>query len=356
MSARTDLVSRVWSRRGAVLAAAVVLAALPLVAGGVLGEYELGLLITVMILTLFATSFNLLFGYTGLLSFGHAAYFGLAAYAFGILLSGRIEMLPAAFESFLVGGVVAVIAAAAFAAVVGLLCVQRGEIYFAMLTLAFNMMLYQVAFQWDDVTGGANGITVSAPVVELPGLTVNLLDTVTFYYVTFAVLVGSLAVLWRVVNSPYGALLKVIRENPQRAELVGIPVKRYQLSAFVVAGLFAGVGGVLFSVRNFIVTPETLHWSMSAEPVLITLLGGPASFFGPAIGSFVFVFLEEWLTSITDYWQIGLGIVLIPIVLFVPGGLVGLATGDGTEAVRSLLGRDGDPDTTRERPAEVDER
>ncbi|MFC7157119.1 branched-chain amino acid ABC transporter permease [Halomarina halobia] len=340
--------------RVAIGLALVLFGTLPLVALDYLGGYTVGLLITVMILTLFATSFNLLFGYTGLLSFGHAAYFGVAAYVLGILLSGRLDLVPESLGSIVPAAALAVLVAGSCAAAFGLLCVQRGEIYFAMLTLAFNMMLYQVAYQWDDVTGGANGITVSPPPLELAGITVDFLDTVTFYYLTFSLLVLSLAVLWRIVHSPYGALLVAISENPDRAEMIGVPVKRYQLSSFVIAGTFAGIAGVLFSVRNFIVTPGTLHWSMSAEPVLITLLGGPSSFFGPAIGAFMFVFLEEWLTGITEFWQIGLGLVLVPIVLFVPGGLVGLVTGDGGTPVRSLLGRNGETDAASDAPPEDD--
>lgn len=347
MSSR--LVPELKTRLGALVGVALaVFGTLPLVAYGILGEYTFGLLITVMILALFATSFNLLFGYTGLLSFGHAAYFGVAAYVLGILLSGRLEMVPEAFGSVVPAAVLAVVAAAVFAAVLGFLCVQRGEIYFAMLTLAFNMMLYEIVFQWDEISGGANGITVSPSPLEVAGFTINFLDTVTFYYLTFAILVAALVVLWRIVHSPYGALLVAIRENPERAEMIGIPVKRYQLSAFIVAGTFAGVAGVLFSIRNFIVTPNTLHWSMSAEPVLITLLGGPSSFFGPIIGAFVFVFLEEGLTSITEHWQIGLGLILIPIVLFVPGGLVGLASDDIGGRLRSLTNRESDADAQTE--------
>lgn len=339
------LAARRSSRLKVVVSVALlVFGVLPLVAYDAVGEYIFGLLITVMILTIFAMSFNLLFGYTGLLSFGHAAYFGVAAYVLGIFLSGNVESIPDVFGSIIPAAVLAVLAAMVFATIFGILCVQRGEIYFAMLTLAFNMMLYQVAFQWDDLTGGANGITVSPPPLELAGVTVNFLDTVTFYYLTFSILIVTLAVLWRLVHSPYGALLIAIRENPERAEMIGVPVKRYQLSSFIVAGTFAGIAGVLFSIRNFIVTPNTLHWSMSAEAVLITLLGGPSSFFGPAIGAFVFVFLEEALTSVTEHWQIGLGLILIPIVLFVPGGLVGLVTGDARGQLRSLLNREKEPD------------
>lgn len=310
----------------AVTVVGVILLLLPLT--GLVPQYYLGLTISAMVLALFAMSFNLLFGYTGLLSFGHAAYFGTGAYTLALILDGRIEFLPEALQSFVPAVLLAVLVAGVVAVVFGYLCVQRGDIYFAILTLAFSMMLYEVVFTWNDFTGGSDGITILVAPIELGGLTINLLDTVTFYYLTLALLVVSLALLWRLVNSPYGELLISIRENPERATMIGVPVKRYQLSSFTIAGLFAGLAGTLFAVRTFIVTPGNLHWSMSAEPVLMTLLGGPSAFFGPVVGALMFVGLEQALTNVTEHWQFGLGLILIPIVLFFPDGVMGLLRGD----------------------------
>ncbi|MFB6130843.1 MAG: branched-chain amino acid ABC transporter permease [Salinigranum sp.] len=308
-----------------VIAAAVVVLAIP--ASGVVPQFYVGLLISVMILALFATSFNLLYGYTGLLTFGHAAYFGVAGYTLALAIHGQLG-LPEVFQSFFPALVLAVVVAGVFAAAFGYLCVQRGEIYFAMLTLAFNMMLYEVIFTWDDFTGGSDGVTLLIPPIHLGGFELNLLNTGAFYYLTFAFLVVSYLLLWRIVNSPYGELLIAIRENPERAEMVGVNVTRYQLSAFVIAGLFAGLAGSLFAVRTFIVTPDMLHWSMSSEPVLMTLLGGPGAFLGPTIGAFLFVMLEQFLSTITQFWQFGLGVILVPLVLFAPGGVVSLLRDD----------------------------
>lgn len=318
---------------------------------GLLSEFYLGLVISAMVLALFALSFNLLFGYTGMLSFGHAAYFGTGAYTLALALDGQLGFLPSTFESFLPAMVLAVVAAAVMALVLGYLCVQRGDIYFAILTLALSMMLYETVYTWNDFTGGSDGITVLVEPIELAGLTLNLIDTVTFYYLTLALLVVSIVLIWRLINSPYGELLLTIRENPERATMIGVPVKRYQLSAFVIAGTFAGLAGTLFAVRTFIVTPHTLHWSMSAEPVMMTLLGGPSAFVGPIIGAVMFVGLEQVLSNVTEYWQFGLGLLIVPIVLFFPDGLVGILRGDsgGIEDVRDYLsGLTGDEPTVEE--------
>lgn len=315
------------SRELAVLAVVgVILLVLPL--SGFMPEYYLGLTISAMVLALFAMSFNLLFGYTGLLSFGHAAYFGTGAYTLALILDGRIWFLPETLQWFVPAVLLSVLVAGVVAVVFGYLCVQRGDIYFAILTLAFSMMLYEVVFTWNDFTGGSDGVTILVAPIELGGLTVNLLDTVTFYYLTFGLLAVSLLLLWRLVNSPYGELLISIRENPERATMIGIPVNRYQLSSFTIAGLFAGLAGTLFAVRTFIVTPGNLHWSMSAEPVLMTLLGGPSAFFGPVVGALLFVGLEQALSNVTEHWQFGLGLILIPIVLFFPDGVMGLLRGE----------------------------
>jgi branched-chain amino acid transport system permease protein len=263
-----------------------------------------------------------------------------------LALDGELGFIPGVFESFVPALVLAVLASGVVALVIGFLCVQRGDIYFAILTLALSMMLYETVFTWNDVTGGSDGLTVLVAPIELAGFSINLVDTGTFYFLTLALLAGSIVLLWRLVNSPYGELLLSIRENPERATMIGIPVKRYQLSSFVIAGLFAGLAGTLFAVRTFIVTPHTLHWSMSAEPVMMTLLGGPSAFVGPIIGAVMFVGLEQALSNVTEHWQFGLGLLIVPIVLFFPNGLVGILRGDsgGTVSVREsiagLLGRE----------------
>lgn len=314
-----------WRERAAVL---VIIAAVVLAAPQFVGSYWTNVGIDMMIVVLFAMSFNLLFGYTGLLSFGHAGFYGFAAYLVALSLSGGALILPGV-NSFIPAILLAIVGTMLLAALFGALCVQRGGIFFAMLTLALNMMVYEIAVQWDDISGGVNGTTVPAPMVDLGFITFSALDKGAYYYFTFALVVLSLILMWRIVRSPYGELLKALRENPERVEFVGLNVKFYQWTAFVLSGFFAGLAGALVSIQIFVVSPIVVHWSTSAVPVLSTLIGGPTAFFGPVVGGIIFILLEEALTSVTQFWQIGVGIILIPIVLFFPGGLVGTLTGDG---------------------------
>lgn len=287
----------------------------------VLSEFLTGILISVMTLGLFAMGFNLLFGYTGLLSFGHAAFYGTGAYVVAFLLSsGELSLLPA----MLLG----IVGSVAVAAVIGVFCVQRGEIYFAMLTLAFNMMLYRAIIQFDGITGGVNGLVISGTKIDLGVVSFNALNTGVYYYLTFLVVLGAIALLWRVIHSPYGEILKAIRENPERAAFVGLPVKYYQWSSFVLSGTVAGIAGTLAASRIFVVTPNTVHWLKSAEPVIVTLIGGPSAFLGPLVGAVIFIGLEQALTEITSYWQAVLGVVLVPLVIYAKNGVVGLVTGE----------------------------
>lgn len=294
----------------------VVLCVLPIV----LPSFWTTLSIKIMILGLFAMSFNLLFGYTGLLSFGHAAYYGAAAYGVGILLSGPI-FVPQV-DSFVAALLFGVLVGTLLGAVFGAICVQRGDLSFAILTLAFNMLLYEMASQWTSLTGGSDGTLLSPNPVDLGVFTFNPLDQFSYYYLVLAVLLGSSWILWRIVNSPYGELLAAIRENPERASFTAVPVKYYQWSAFVISGFFVSIAGSLAATQVYIISPGTLHWSKSAEPVIVTLLGGPSIFLGPIIGAVIFVGLEEILTNVTQYWQFGLGIALVLIVIYFPEGVV----------------------------------
>ena len=301
-----------------------------LIAGMTLNDYLVGLLITILILALFGMSFNLLFGYTGILSFGHAAFYGTAAYLIALILKGQVDFLPTIFqESFLLAFLLTIAVTTLLAAAIGAFCVQRGDIFFAMLTLAFSMMVYEAAFVWNDLTGGSDGTIMPGSEIDLGIVSFDILSVRPYYYFTLFVVSISILILWRIVNSPYGQILKALRENTERSEFVGIRVKRYQWTSFVLSGVFSAVAGALLSARIFVISPGVLHWSTSAQPILVTLIGGPNSFLGPVVGAFVFIGLEEVITQYTIYWQIGLGAILIPIVLFTQGGLVGIVTGGG---------------------------
>ncbi|RMG85735.1 MAG: branched-chain amino acid ABC transporter permease [Candidatus Dadabacteria bacterium] len=267
---------------------------------------------------LFAMSFNLLFGGAGLLSFGQAALFGVGSYGAALVLLHGPPSLGLAFVAG-VGG------AAAVAAVIGYLSVRRDEIFFAMLTLGFGMMLYTVAHNWREVTGGSDGLSGFA-VPGLPG-GISLYAPVHMYFFTLAVVAAGVVLLWRVQRSAFGLILRASRENRERLAFVGGAVPRYRLAAFVLSGALSGVAGVLFCLFNQMATPDLMHWSASARPVLMTILGGAGVFPGPLFGAAAFFALEQVVTHFTENWMLVLGAVLIPVVIFFPEGLLGTAVG-----------------------------
>lgn len=302
-----------WMMRAGIAVLLVALAALPYYA-----SYFMVFVATeVLIMALFATSFNLLFGYTGLLSFGHAAYFGTGAYVAALLLK---DLQP----DFIVVLVVAPFAAGLLALVIGYLCVRLDEVYFAMLTLAFGMMVYAVFHQWRSFTGGSDGVAGFSLTGLMPGVTLNLSNPFNYYYLTLVVTALSALALHRITVSPFGLVLRAIRENTQRVAFTGIPVYRYRLYAFALSGFFSGLAGALFAPFNRVAVPEMVHWTQSAEPVLMTILGGSQYFLGPLLGSAVFLALEHWITTYTDEWMIYLGGILALMVVFMPRGIIGV--------------------------------
>jgi branched-chain amino acid transport system permease protein len=278
------------------------------------GRFYQYLLTQIMIASLMALSFNLLLGTTGLLSFGQAAFFGVGAYTVGLLATkAGVSTLPALL--------LAPVCAAAAAAVIGLFCVRLSGVHFAMLTLAFGQLVFTVAYKWYGLTGGDNGIQ-GIPVRPLPG-GIDIGSTRAMYYFTLAVVGICAEILRRFRSSPFGATLKAIRENTQRAAYLGVNVKLYQWAAFVAAGAFTGMAGGLFALMEKAISPEIIHWTKSAEPVLMTIIGGIYSFAGPVAGAAVFVVLNSFLVAWTEKWALVLGIVLLLMVLLLPGGVVG---------------------------------
>lgn len=292
----------------------VVLLALPLLAG----SYPLYLAIQILILSVFSLGFNLLFGYTGLLSFGQAGFFAVGAYACAKILLA----VPNLFLG-LSGGVVA---AGVAALALGFLSVRHTRIYFSMLTLAFGMMIYSIAWKWRDFTGGDDGLVgVPRAPLEIPGLLSLSVATMERYY--YVVVVISLLAIWamyRVVHSPLGLTLQGIRDSESRAEFAGVPVRMYRLIAFTIAGLYAGVAGALLAPLENTVTPPIAHWSTSAEPVLATLLGGTNIFGGPIVGAFLFFMLKDIIVRYTQYWLIWLGAIVVLLVMGFRGGVASI--------------------------------
>jgi len=272
-------------------------------------RFYIFLLTDIMIFGLFALSLNLLLGYTGLVSFGQAAYFGIGAYACALLVKK-------AGLNFLLSLALAGLCGAAAAVIIGFFCVRLTKIYFAMLTLAFSQIVWAIAFKWNSLTGGDNGIMG----IDFPWY---LGSKVHFYYFTLAVLALSMFLLHRLVGSPMGRILMTIRDNPERTEFIGINVKLFQLIAFVVSGLFAALAGGLFAVFNHSVFPDTCYWSVSAEVLIMTLLGGMYSFYGPLVGAALLLYLRLEVTSYTAYWPLILGTILCLLLFFFPSGVIG---------------------------------
>lgn len=271
--------------------------------------YMVLLLTELIILSLFSTSYNLIFGYGGMVSFGHAAYFGIGAYTLAIAAK-RYGISP------IVGLILAPFVGGLFALVIGWFCVRTVRLYFALLTLAFSQLLYTIVFQWYDFTGGSDGIHG----IVRPEF---LSSSVNFYYFSLIVVIVCMLFLWKIVESPFGWSLRAIRENVERAQFLGINDRFYRLIAFFLSGCFAAVAGALYTFFQRWASPDLLFWSTSAEPVLMCILGGMFNFFGPAVGTMIFIILRQLITDYTLYWPFSLGMILLFIVLFIPQGVVG---------------------------------
>lgn len=308
------------------IAAAVLIFAVFAVLPQFLGNYHSGLVVEFFIFLLFAASYDLLIGYTGVISFGHALPYGTAAYVMGIAMAGRpLPGIPEAGVSLPVAILLALVAVVVVSVLTGWLAFQQSGVYFAMLTLALSMVGYYVAFESTPITGGDNGLLVTRP--DLLGLPLS--DYVTFYYFAFFVVVASFVILWRLTSSPFGSVLVVIRENEERARFLGYDTGRYKLAVFTVAGLFAGVAGLLQGLYLNIVTPNMLYWSTGGDALLVTLIGGMGTLWGAAVGAAFLLGVRELLTGIIEGWPIVLGVVYVLFVLFFPGGIAGMLRGDG---------------------------
>jgi branched-chain amino acid transport system permease protein len=285
----------------------VVLAMAPLA----LPPFFLQLLTEIAIVGLFATAFNLLMGFGGMVSFGHAAYFALGAYTAALLVK-RVGI------SIFLALPAAPVVAAAGALLFGFFIVRLSHTYFAMLSLAFAQIVFTVIFKWKTLTGGDDGLLDVWP----PSL---LKSAAAYYYFTLVVVGLSIFALHAIVDSPFGYALKAVRENPRRARYIGVDVRRHQLAAFVISGAFSGLAGGLFAFYNGSVFPDFAYFTKSFEPLVVALLGGVQSFFGPLAGALGFKVLE-WLVSRQwpVYWPLFLGSIVIVVIVLLPRGFVGL--------------------------------
>ena len=281
---------------------------------GMTGNYFLLTLFTrIVILALAATSLNLILGYGGMVSFGHAAYLGIGGYAIGILASEGIT-------SGFVQWPVALVVSALVALMVGLFCLRTRGVYFIMITLAFAQMVYYLAAGLARY-GGDDGLTIYRR-SQFDGL--NLSHRTTFYYVCLAFLLGAIYLVWRLVNSRFGMVIQGARSNERRMRSIGFPTFRYRLTCFVIAGTMCGLAGALLANHTDFVSPAMMYWTRSGDLIVMVVLGGMASSFGPLIGAIALLVLEEALSGITEYWQIILGPLLLLVVLFARRGIDGL--------------------------------
>jgi branched-chain amino acid transport system permease protein len=310
------------TRRRAKLAAVVpvigflIIAAFPYIAGP---HYTI-LMFSAMGFAIALLGLNLLLGFTGLLSFGHAMFLAIGAYTAAYLTSAKIMVLE---EILLTAAAVAIVVAVP----IGFLCVRYVKIYFSMLTLAFSMLLYSFLFKFYPITGGDEGIRIKLPAPML--LDLSRLDTVAIltgpmYFYVFGMLIVLTFLMWRITRSAFGLGLRAIRENEQKAQYLGVNVRRHRLLVFVIAGAYGALGGVIVGIPVGLAEPSLAYWVQSGNLVFMLLLGGYTNFFGPLLGAMVFIFFQDQLMSYTEYWRLTFGVLLAIIVIFFPNGLMGV--------------------------------
>jgi branched-chain amino acid transport system permease protein len=297
-----------------------VVLALLIIAPLVLPEFWRRFLTEILIWGLLAMSSDLLIGYTGMVSFGHSAFFGLGMYgAAAALLSVQTPNLWLAMLYGLVG-------AAAVAGFVAYFSTRLRDIYFAITTLIFAQIFYVIIFTWTEVTGGENGLTFSRPPLALPGIVSVPFTSRTLHWFVLAVVTLSYLVLRRVTQSPFGMVLQSIRENEARTRAIGYPVERYKIVAVMLSGLFAGLAGVLYAVQNQFAAPDFVFFLVSGETVVYNVIGGIGTLVGPIVGAAFFLLLREGLSRFfTEYYLIPVGVIFIAMVIFMPQGLLGFA-------------------------------
>jgi branched-chain amino acid transport system permease protein len=310
------MTAKLTLRNGIAAALLIALALLPVYVQVMHAPFLLTLFTRIIILALAAVSLNLILGFGGMMSFGHAAYLGIGGYAVGMLAHEGI------FSGF-VQWPVALAASALFALVIGALSLRTRGVYFIMITLAFAQMAYYVVSGIARY-GGDDGLTIYkrsqfvAPV--------NLSNKVQFYYICLLLLFGTIYLVWRLVNSRFGMVIQGSRSNDTRMRAIGFPTYRYKLTCFVIAGTLCGLSGALLANHTDFISPSVMYWTRSGDLIIMVVLGGMGSVVGPVFGAIALLLLEEVLSSITEYWQIILGPMLLLVVLFARGGIDGLLT------------------------------
>ena len=298
----------------------IVIVALLAVAPLVLPEFWRRFVTEILIWGLLAMSSDILIGYTGMVSFGHSAFFGLGMYGAAAAL---LWMKPANLWLALLSGLAA---AAVVAAFVAFFSTRLRDIYFAITTLVFSQIFYVVIFTWTEVTGGENGLNFARPALSIPGLFSIPFTTETLHWFVLAVVTISYLVLRRITQSPFGMVLQAIRENEPHTRAIGYSVERYKIVAVMLSGLFAGLAGILYAIQNKFAAPDFVFFLISGEVVIFNVMGGMGTLVGPVAGAAFFLLLREGLSRyFTEYYLIPVGIIFTAMVIFMPQGLLGFA-------------------------------
>ncbi len=320
-----------WAKWGAAGLALLFLVSYPVVNSQ--DTFGVNLLTETLIFGLFAASLDLLLGYTGLVSFGHAAYFGLGAYAAGILTAQLKN------NNFLIALPLGMAVSGLGALILGFFSIRTSGIYFLMLTLTFSQMLYAIAFKWEPVTGGSNGLSVGHPVIDFFGLRLDISERTPYYFVTLVCFLAGFLVLRQVVRSSFGHTLVGIRDNESRLTALGYQTRNFKLLAFVIAGTLGGLAGVLNVYHTGFVASNEFYWTTSGLVMVMVLLGGKGTLIGPVLGAFFVRYAEQFIQGlnikldtfipnkqfvISERWLLVLGVIFILFVLVAPKGLVGL--------------------------------
>ena len=305
------------NKRAADLAIWLLLLTMPYWLNWVAGYTSLGS--RVLVLALAAMSLNFLLGFTGVLSFGHAAYFGLGAYGVGLTLK---YLVP----STLAGMALGVITGTVAAAIIGALIVRLRGIYFAMVTIAFGQVFYFIAYRWNSVTGGDDGLSGWQRLpIDLGPLRFDILGSDTaFYYLVLVCFASAVGIMAALLRSPFGRTLLAIRENERRARFLGIPVERHIWLSWVISCVFVSLAGTLYALLNNFADPHDLRWDQSGDFVIMAVLGGMRAFWGPLIGAAIFVVLQDYISSETANWMSFIGLFFVLVVLFFPRGRLGV--------------------------------
>lgn len=316
-------------RKGLLISIFLVLIILPLTSPRYVSSYHIHLITECFILGLFASGLNLLMGYTGLISFGHALFFALGGYTTSVVMVKLGWPLT-------LGIPIALMLSSLSGLILGFFGRHLKGVYVAMLTFAAAQMIYEILISWDSFLGGTDGLLgiPKATLVFAPNTVLDISSPQRYYYFCLFVLIISVYAMHRILNSPFGHVLVAIRENELRVQFLGYPVDRYKMLAFLGSGLFSGLAGALFASLDRFVSPQIGHWLLSGEVILMTLIGGMGTLAGPIIGAGFYVYLREFLTDYTDRWLLVLGIIFVLIVIFLPKGLY--------DPIRRLVGQEND--------------